>query len=401
MRRIGFKKIAVLLLAALLVTTISPVNDQVVRADTYTEAQEIETGTKITGSVESGSNNQQNIYTFTIPADGSVKLVFTNPRQTNDSAYWIVFLSNDQYEEIDRTEIYGNKAKTVSKEIGLAAGQYYVTVQSADYWSARSTSDYTFYVKYTKSDNWEKEFNEDFTSATRISPNQAVCGSIRMGSNEEKDYYSFKLKKSGYITVSLSHPKQSTSDGYWGIELYNKNYELIYSATASGNKKKDVLPQIGLAKGTYYVVVHSADYWSAMSTDKYKLKVGYKKSSYWEKEFNNDYTQADPMKIGKTYYGSTLYGSNEESDFFRFKASKKGKYSIIFQSKKQADSSGYWNITLYNADYEQVSSTTVPGTKTKTVLKQKLKKGTYYIKIESADYWSPKSESTWKLKVKK
>lgn len=58
--------------------------------------------------------------------------------------------------------------------------------------------------------------------------------------------------------------------------------------------------KIGLAKGTYYVLVSVS---STLYTGDYGLKVTTKAASNWESEVNGDTATANSLKVGKEMHG--------------------------------------------------------------------------------------------------
>lgn len=75
---------------------------------------------------------------------------------------------NSEYQELCKKYIYGNKAITNLATTGLNDGTYYIKVDSSKKYEPASSDVYTINVKFCPSIVWEKEFNEDFTSATNI-----------------------------------------------------------------------------------------------------------------------------------------------------------------------------------------------------------------------------------------
>ena len=87
-----------------------------------------------------------------------------------DSAtYWYVGIYDKNAKYIDDTFFNGAYSESNSCEIGLPAGTFYVYIESYD---EHSSVTYTFNVKFSKSNYWEKENNETFQTATQISLNK-------------------------------------------------------------------------------------------------------------------------------------------------------------------------------------------------------------------------------------
>ena len=236
---------------------------------------------------------------------GSLTIKFFNPLQKNSDKYWSVYLYNSEYEELCYTGIDGNKTSTESLTTGVPAGTYYIRVNSDDQYSAKLTDMYTLAADFLASDLWEKEFNEEFTTATNIELNTEYNGSCRSGYRYEKDYFKFQIPESGFVSVVFSNPLQENSGKYWSVYLYNSEYQLVCDEFVYGNKTTVNLASTGVASGTYYIRVDSSSEYQAASSDVYSIRANFMPSSVWEKELNEDFTSATDINLEAEYYGTT------------------------------------------------------------------------------------------------
>ncbi len=391
------RKISTVVFAVLMLLTVIGVNKKVSHAEDFSDAITIQVNQPVGDFLEKGYDYQQNYYKFTVYEPGSVKIKFFNPLQSNSDQYWSVYLYDSEYKELCWTRIYGNKTSTESLTTGIPMGTYYIKVNSAN-WQRAATDMYTLEAEFAASDMWEKEFNEEFITATNIEVNAEYSGSIRSGYDYEKDYYKFQVKESGYITVNFTNPLQGDSDGYWNVYLYNSEYKELCSKTIFGNKTSTNLTETGVDSGTYYIKVQSTS-WNGASVDIYTVKAAYTPSLVWERELNEDFVNATNIDLETEYYGTTWAGYDYEKDFYKFTIPKTGLYSIEVSTPSLNNTGEYWKLYLYNETYEELESKSIHGNKTFHAISRTLSSGTYYVRISSPSWSQAASTERYVLKV--
>jgi len=365
----------------------------------FTDAQEIQVNMPVSDSLEKGYDYEQNYYKFTVPAAGHMALHFSYPQQNDSKIYWNIYFYNSEYKEICHyVSVYGNHSEAVSPDIGIASGTYYVKVISSDDYYALSTDTYTLRMDYEASDCWEKECNNDYLSANTISTGVDYHGSLTYGYDYASDYYKFVTKEDGVVNLKFSNPLQGDTKEYWQIQLYNEYYEILCTQSVSGNKSKTSLPAIGIAAGTYYVVVSSIDDYYAVSADTYTINADFSPSAFWEKEFNDDFTKANPMDLDTEYYGVTVQGYSYEKDYFSFVIDEEKQYDVSIETPNLGDDDYYWQMYLYDNSYEILDSSEVYGNQTKHVIDRVLSPGTYYICVTGTGSYASSTEP-YKIKV--
>lgn len=297
------------------------------RADPeWSTAANIALETSVQGNVTNGYRDQQNVYRFSLANAGGITIQLNHPKQNTSDAYWRIRLYNSSYNEIYQMEVAGNYTSSKTPVMGLDKGSYYVIVESNDYWGASSQGIYTLIVHFDKSKNYEKELNENYLTATKISANTSYYGSTKYGYRDESDYYTFDLKAAGVAKIKFRHDMLGSTDSYWNVSLYNDAYDKMCEKEIYGNSEEYTLPAMGLAAGTYYIRVASSDYWSARSDSTYIMTVGYAISDQWEKELNESFNAASGIMTDKTYYGTTKAGNRDERDFYKLSVSSGGTY---------------------------------------------------------------------------
>ena len=359
----------------------------------------ISVNTSVSGAVTRGYDYERNVYRIVTTKNGMLDINMSTPLQGDTNDYWCIALYNSDYTQITEAKIYGNKTSTSAVKTGISAGTYYIVVNSTSWRDAMSTDRYTMTPRFTESKYWEKELNEDYLSANLISVNKIYYGTTDSGYDYEKDYYKFNTEKDGVVTINFSNPLQVSTDDFWQIKLYNEEYREIANRYIHGNNGTTVFPSIGLAKGTYYIVVNSTSWRDAMSTDVYKLLVKYEASDTWEKELNEDFVSSSKIGLNKTYYGSVHSGYDYEKDFYKFNITNSGTYNIrMFTPNLKFDDAG-WRMYLYNSEYNEIGNVEIKGNITSNGFLKYLAKGTYYIVVNSASWRDAVSDATYKLSV--
>ncbi|MBR3149786.1 MAG: cadherin repeat domain-containing protein [Eubacterium sp.] len=393
------KIISVLVSAVLAITSIMSIGFSAYAATDFSKAVNINVNTPISGNITNGSNYEQDIYRVTIKDNGVFIINMKTPLQADAKSYWRVLLYNGEYEKITELAVYGNKASTDAVSTGVAAGTYYVIVQSAEAYSVKSTDTYNLSVNYEKTNYWEKELNENFSTATEIALNSDYYGSTDDAGNYEKDYYTFSLPSAEAVTINFNVPLQANSKTYWYIYLYNSEYKEIMAYDVQGNKSQNELPTVGLPAGRYYLRIHSAGAYSVMSTDVYTLRLAAQVSDVWEKELNEDFASATSINLNTPYYGTTHASGNKEKDFFKFTVSKANSYIVNFKTSNLNNSEAYWKVYLYDGLYKEIASLDIKGNTTSNNIVKYLSAGTYYVKVVSANSYNLKSSSKYTLTV--
>lgn len=217
----------------------------------------------------------------------------------------------------------------------------------------------------------------DLKKAKTISLDKNYTGKLTVSNYEQA--FKVKLKKSGNLKVSVKTYKSRS----WFVEVLDskgKRLDDYYTQTKDGTETNE----IGLKKGTYYIVI------SGNTNKSYKIKAKFKASEYYERESNNTVKTANSIKIGKNYYGALQEFTDH--DYMKFSIKKKRKVTISYNNtpKEQRD------ISIVNAKgkvYKKIYTdynVKKPSTSSFSV---SLPKGSYYVLVR---YGS----GAYKIKVK-
>ncbi len=343
------------------------------------------------------SSNDVNWYTFTTTTDGSVTIDFTREVFGDTTKYWklTVYHFDENLKEISSTGFDGNHTVSATEDIGLSAGKYYIAIERYPYnFSERL---YSFSVKFTSSDNWEKELNNTFQTATAINMNEGY--SAALSSSDDYDWYTFSVPADGYISIDFDREVFNDTTTYWKSTIYriDGSVEEMASWGYDGNHTKSTSPEIGLSAGRYYIKVERYPYNHSSRT--YTITVNYSATKYWEKEFNSTFQTASAVNLNTNYHGS-LYSSSDV-DWYKFSTNINGYVSIDFEREVFYDTTTYWKLTVYKLDesLEEMASWTYDGNHAKTSTAAiGLPPGNYYFEIERYPY--NYSAETYTVRVK-
>lgn len=343
-------------------------NEKASALTSYTDASPISVNQEYMGTL---GNADDHFYKITLPTAGQLKVSMENVTDKK----WEVTIRDSKANELeyfttDSTDYADGSNFT---KVGLPAGTYYIVI--GNYSSARQTA-YKFKTSFTESNYYEKEFNDTVTIANPIELNKTYEGI--MSDSYDKDFYKVNLTDAGKINVKMKNISGVT----WQVYILNgkgetlKSFKTDSSELVKGNTDKE----IGLAKGTYYVQVESYSYGSDQP---YKLTVNYKKSSLYEKEFNNSITTANSISLNKRYKGTIQ--DSYDNDFYKIKLPSAGNVNLSISTRPGSQ----WYVHIQNERgdiYDYFYTDMSELVKGRSSINIGLPKGTYYIKVAPNNY---------------
>lgn len=375
-------------------------------------------------------------YKFSLSAAGTVDISFSHKYASN--AYWWVKVykyedtgSGEGLKLVEQEYCDGDRTKTTLTRLGLDKGLYYIKISGGD--SDSQNINYQIMAKYTKTTDWETEFNDDYTSADKISIGDTKYGNMHGESND--DYYNFSVSSTTKIKISVKH--QKTSSGHYYIRLYKIGDSLkqIESVCISSSGGTYSLPIQKLSKGKYSLLINgdsathglkysvSLDYYvdapssfKVSTRNQTSLKLNWKKSSgatgyelqqkvsgswkkikttsstsYTVKNLKSGTTQYFRVRAYKTVSGRKIYSSwkglttTTKPSTPSIKTPATSKKSITAKWGKVSSGSGYQiQISRYSSFKKITASKHVSGKDKTSYKKTNLKKGTkYYIRVRA------------------
>ncbi|MFJ7830923.1 hypothetical protein ACIQZM_13115 [Peribacillus sp. NPDC097206] len=217
----------------------------------------------------------------------------------------------------------------------------------------------------------------DLKKAKTISLDKNYTGQLSITNYEQ--VFKVKLKKNGNLKVFVKTYKSRS----WYVEVLDSEGSRLddyYTKTTNGTETNE----IGLKKGTYYIVI------SGNKDKPYKVQAKFKASEYYERESNNTVKTANTIKTGKNYYGALQEFTDK--DYLKFTVKNKRKVSITYNNtpKEQRD------ILIVNAKgkvYKTVHTDYHVKKPSTSSFSLSLPKGSYHVLIQ---YGS----GAYKIKVK-
>ncbi len=359
---------------------------------------------------ESGTERNAILYQVNVTSAGKLSINFKHANLFDTKTFWTIEVLADDLQTVLQTiESKGVDTNLTGYSLGVSKGTYYIKVWARkDCGDSYSDAFYQLTPKFKKSSSWEIEYNSttktsnnEQVGAKSTSVNKKAYGTIC--DSNDIDYFKVKVKKNGYISLNITHKNVLDSEVCWRAELVNARTEIICSVDSKGTQKSVSTPKIGVTPGTYYIkITPSNNYSKHFNTADYAVKLNFKASNAWEKEYNNktsksnnSMTNANKLTMNK-YITGTL-SSKDDIDYYNIKLKKKKTVKLIFNHKYKPKKNSYWLVTVYNSKLEQVSTFKIKGCNSQTVKKLKLKKGSYYIKVSCGAKYS---KMEYKLKVK-
>lgn len=341
--------------------------------------------------IKSGKDNW---YIFSISTPGYVDFLFSHDYVDRSLKYWKLYLyrQDDLNTALLEREYIGNEMnEVVSYGTGLPADTYYIKIKNSSY----SAVPYTFMARFTESYYYEKERNDTAVTATAVSLNTYYHGNLMKSS--DKDWYSFTLPSSGYISTTFSHDYLDKNWKYWRLFLYNSDNlnSAILERGYLGNELEEVTHYgTGLPAGTYYIKILD----SYFSEKGYQFKINFTASESWEQEVNNSAESANTIFLDRYYNGNLKTSS--DVDWYTFTLNDYQKCSITFSHEYVDKNLTYWRLKLYSSSNmnSPLLDKNYKGNVTGEISDQLyLSSGTYYLKIFDSNY----SVVPYKIKVQK
>ena len=279
--------------------------------DSIDTATKISLNTNYKGSITEYSD--QNVYKFTLDSSGSVKISLT--AYVEESRYYIYDENgNDVWH---REWNYWNEIKKeykMNETVDLVKGTYYFAVVKYD---DEYTGKYNFKLEYKSAKESiaesQSHTNNSVAEADSIKVNKTYKG--QLATNDDTDLYKFALSSSGRIKIKIS-----AYINYSSYYLYDENGNSIWVMDwKEWNENTRVYKMnetVDLVKGTYYFAVVKSD---EEYTGNYNFKLIYTSAkesiSESQSHSNNSISEADKIKINKSYKGQIA--ANDDTDLYK------------------------------------------------------------------------------------
>lgn len=356
--------------------------------DNYATANTLTPGDSVDGVLSTAKD--VDYYKLTTNANGKLQINFLH-RYADVDRGWTVTLyryADGSYQQLSEWDINNRSNENISLPFigAVKDGVYYIKV--SNYWTGGVGRSYTVKTAFTATNYAEKEVNNDYYSATKISADKTYHGILN--ANNDVDYYKFTAPAAGKWQVNFCHTYADADRG-WTVTFY-RYHDGAYSELTNWDinnrsNEKIALPYIGVVKnGIYFVKV--SNYWTGGTNRLYKLKTAFTASAYYEKEPNYVYASATNVVLNNTYGG--ILNSSSDYDYYKIAVPISGKLTIDFKHKYN-DSTHGWNVEVIRYEdgaYTGLCSQTIRNCDNKSIniFCQSVKKGIYYVKI--SNYWN-------------
>ena len=247
--------------------------------DTAANATPIESGKVYSGMMNNRSQNIDYDY-FRIRVDkpGSLTLTFSHEALEEQNPGWNISLLDADGTVLYSDVSYWSDTVILSPEMGVAAGDYYVRIDSDNRYI--NSAVYTVQVDHVSDRSFEAEPNNTPEKASPLYANSTVKGSLTQGNlANDTDYFVLSLTADSQVNLTFSHEKVNMDRAGWKITLtdadgkvytpFDKN-GLPYTDTdgtvrnflLSNWNSEETDGNFRLPAGDYYVCVEAADWFS-------------------------------------------------------------------------------------------------------------------------------------------
>lgn len=312
--------------------------------NTPVTATPIRVNTEMNGCLQFG--NDIDFYVFETDAPGRIRIAFDHDLLDNSYEYWRIKLYS--FDDLNNTILekgfIGNATSTeYSPYVGLPTGKFIISIE--DNWT--SLTDYCIYIDFQISEYWEKEKNDNLSSATDLKVNTEMNGSLQTGN--DIDYYKFNLSGNDVLSVSFSHDFLSDNHEYWVFEMYDYkdvNDRLIRFGFV-GNETDTVIKSIGAMSSGSYIIKISHNWYSDV---KYSFCINsmYSDVNVTGVKLNTDSLS---MTVSETQMlTASISPSNATNQNISWTTSDKGIATVDEDGRVYAVSPGNAVITVTTAD---------------------------------------------------
>ncbi|MBR1860936.1 MAG: hypothetical protein IJ796_03625 [Lachnospiraceae bacterium] len=282
--------------------------------DTVVTATKFSVNTEMFGNIR--ESDDIDWFVFTVDNDGYFSVTFEHPYINDSSTYWYLEIYTYDEKLYKQFPMYGNeKDAYTSLNYALTKGTYFIKIKKGSF--TRQT--YSFTINWTKSDDWEKEFNDSIVKANLIDVNKAVYGNIR--ESDDIDYFVFTVNEDGNYSITFDHEFIDDSSTYWYLEIYTYDEKLYKQFPMYGNEKDTFTSSsYPLKKGTYFIKIKKGSF----TRQTYMFKVNFATidfgwlsedgKSYWYEHGERQGTVDDPQGVwgDGTNRGREIYDSDSD-----------------------------------------------------------------------------------------
>lgn len=260
-----------------------PENDLNGNNNTKDTAERIDVNKHYRGSLSNSFEYEEDWFTFNLETPSRLILEFKSQPQSNSAGdYWDIRIrsydAGNGNPSIDpviwRRFVSGETGTMTSSAMPFPAGQYYIEIESADFYTR---DQYSFVIRSQPNESaWESEPNNSVEKANDIVFNEEKNGRLIASFESEKDWYLIRLEEPRKISLKLRTQRQHNDNAnYWDIQFMNetqarlteeerkKNSSYLWQKFVAGDETDTLFASENeLDPGTYYIKIESGDKFS-------------------------------------------------------------------------------------------------------------------------------------------
>lgn len=287
----------------------------------------------------------------------------------------VIVLYNNLGFPLKKADSMGIDEPEILKNFGIFEhGEYYIKIYSKQKGIQNDKIPYQLYLNLDKIDPFfEQEPNDSMNKANRIS--DQINGYINP--KADIDWYCIQVTNvKSLINISIT-PLNSVD---LNILIYNQIGEKIYTLNYTSKNHAEVIPNLLLNKGKYYLSVSDTSHKNQNYLDHYTLMI--KQREYqqnWEYEPNNTVASAKEIHINHSYNG--YISPDKDVDYFKFTLDDETNLKIDISPVPEIN----FIIEIHDTQKNLIKNinTRAKGEgESETVI---LQAGTYYIILKNAD----------------
>ncbi|TCZ76805.1 peptidase S8 [Paenibacillus albiflavus] len=342
--------------------------------DVIEQAQPLSVDTSISASFSSNKDQDWFALDCDYPGTLSIRLTWDG---TNKPTL--------RHVKLDKTyQDYSFSDSGKSVELTVNKGRNYIKLQAPDLKKGSQLA----YKLTTKFHIYEDPFEvndrqyQAFVLPTR---SQQIVGTFH--DVKDQDWFKLNIKNSGKLRVRVVVDTNRIDP----VLLLQKQNEKALIIDKKGDGATEISPELQVTPGEFYIRVSNIKDYSEPVVGEYTLFIEYEEQIIDPYEPNDKKYQATLMTQGESYQG--VMETKKDIDWFQFEVTESGTVQIDITD---IGPKGKLEVKLYNLANREIGSYEQWSQGDRIQIKQKLKEGTYFIKLESADW---KERQPYKLIV--
>ena len=315
-------------------------------------------------------------YRLLIPTAGRLHLVWQSGSQKLSRNSHKITMVKDSLNggSVFEYTLQPSPGKQMSKDLFVAAGVYYVTVEAL----MAETEAYHFTIAFHEEEHVELENNDTYLSATDVSVNTDYSGALT--AEGDIDFFCSVLDSASAVNITLKTPGNGSKNPVYSVKVLSADSgSSVSSLSVPGNALLTETGNLYLSPGTYLVQLEKG---TVFTSDEYKLTVNVDQNGFMEAEPNDTQATANPVPVNEDIHAST--GQRGDVDYFAFTLDESAVIQPRFTFKPTDSSSKTYVLTIMDSLRHELLMINIGGKESAKVIPPvALPAGTYTVKIEN------------------